>query len=342
MIELASVTFGADPEAFLTRNGVVIGSEKILPPNSTNSTYGDKVMRDGVQIELHPTARSYPSGTTQGLGNVFSKLRSIISQVPDVKVCLKPVVEVSEEELSSLSDESKMLGCMPSQNIYGFKSPDVDGKIFKIRSAGGHIHLGLENTRVYDPSNMIDFRLRLVPIFDIIVGNTCVLIDNDPSQRVRRKLYGRPGEYRTPSYGLEYRTLSNFWLRSPALAEFVFGMSNIVVGILNTSLAGGEDLEGELIAPMDWRRVVRAIYLNDTKVARENWKWVGGFLVKHASPESSPIHAGNVEKFDKFLEVVEKAGLGVFFPEDGDEVMDQWTGVQSAGAWDTFISSIQA
>ena len=338
MIQLTSVSLGADPEAFLMRDGVIVGSEKVIPPSLG---IGDVVVRDGVQIELHPQARSYPSGVTGGIGQIFKQLQVLLDKTPEIQVCFKPVIEVSETELESLSDESRLLGCKPSQNIYGFRTPDVDGKIIRTRSAAGHVHLGLEGTSIYEPEAGIDFRTRLVPAFDIVLGNTCVMIDTDPSQRVRRKLYGRPGEYRLPQYGLEYRTLSNFWLRSPALAEFVMGMANTIVGIIHTTLKdSGENLEGELLAPVDWRRIVKAIYLNDAGVARENWKWVRAFLMTHA-PESSPIHAGNMEKFDKFLSVVEKYGLGVFFPEDGETVMKGWTGTFRAGEWTRFIDSIQ-
>jgi len=338
MIELTSVSLGADPEAFLMKNGMVIGSEKVIPPSLGGV---DAVVRDGVQIELHPYARNYPSGVVGGIGTIFHNLKLLLDKTPEITVCFKPVVEVSEEELESLSDESRILGCKPSQNIYGFKSPDVDGKIFKIRSAAGHVHLGLEGSGIYDPDLGIDFRTRLVPAFDIVLGNICVMMDTDPAQRVRRKLYGRPGEYRLPNYGLEYRTLSNFWLRSPALAEFVLGMANVIVGILHTTLkTSGENLEGELLAPMDWRRIVKAIYLNDAKVARENWKWVRGFLMNHA-PDGSPIHTGNMEKFDRFLVMTEAYGLGVFFPDDQEKVMNEWTGGFKAGEWTRFIDSIQ-
>jgi hypothetical protein len=44
-----------------------------------------------------------------------------------------------------------------------------------------------------------------------------------------RKLYGAAGRYRQPSYGVEYRTLSNFWLASPELVELVYDICSFVI-----------------------------------------------------------------------------------------------------------------
>jgi hypothetical protein len=38
----------------------------------------------------------------------------------------------------------------------------------------------------------------------------------------RRGLYGKRGAYRPKSYGVEYRTLSNFWVGHPALCDWAW------------------------------------------------------------------------------------------------------------------------
>ena len=74
--------------------------------------------------------------------------------------------------------------------------------------------------------------LLAVKILDIVVGNTCVIMDRAPSQVERRKVYGRAGEYRLPAHGIEYRTLSNFWLRSYQLTHLVFSLARFAINIL--------------------------------------------------------------------------------------------------------------
>ena len=340
MIQLDSrITYGCDPEAFFERNGEVIGSEKVLPKSGWNY-----VKRDGVQIEFQPLAYASVKSQLVHLREVMNSFRSNMTRFPDVKVCFKPVIQVSEAELATLGEESRLLGCKPSDNIYGFKQIDVDGQVFRTRSAGGHLHIGLYderriwNTDVYPH---LDERARLVPILDVLVGNTCVLFDMDPVQRQRRKMYGRPGEYRLPWHGVEYRTLSNFWMRSPVLAELVFGLAQLSVGVLSTTLSGRENLEKELLYNLDWRKIVKAIYLNDRTTALENWKVVRDFLIKQA-PKGSVINGDNIRKFDKLIEIVGEKGLDVFFPLEGDAVIKGWASYNNYNtSWGNFLGSIQ-
>jgi len=55
----------------------------------------------------------------------------------------------------------------------------------------------------------------------------CSLFYDDETQR--REMYGKAGACRYKSYGVEYRTLSNAWLKSEALMRWVF--RNAVKGV---------------------------------------------------------------------------------------------------------------
>ena len=50
-----------------------------------------------------------------------------------------------------------------------------------------------------------------------MIGLPAVLIDTD---KQRRKLYGKAGSMRHKDYGVEYRTVSNFWLSSQELTPW--------------------------------------------------------------------------------------------------------------------------
>ena len=229
-----SVMLGCDPEFFFTNNGQVVGSEKVLPKDGLkyDSSFGyfDNIKSgfiiDGVQAELNPspnTCRAY-------LGNeIHTCFRNLYEQMKEdgktVGVAFAPLVDISQAELDSLSEKSKVFGCAPSTNIY--KKADeakitVNPKKYLKRSAGGHIHLGFnkndDNTEVEDGMEMIDdgwggkYRdykytkvksvrkvlndpEAIVPMLDLVVANTCVLLDRDPSNIERRKNYGRVGEF---------------------------------------------------------------------------------------------------------------------------------------------------
>ena len=52
-----------------------------------------------------------------------------------------------------------------------------------------------------------------------------VLLAGNWDAGCRRQFYGLAGEFRLPPHGLEYRTLSNFWLYHRSLAHLVFGVA---------------------------------------------------------------------------------------------------------------------
>ena len=351
---------GCDPEAFLTQNDKVIGSEKSIPKNGLVAGIYSKpsVVRDGVQLELHPVQGNSISlaTTTSNLSSIFKMLKTHLDKTPEIKACFKPVIEVSKEELASLSDESRVLGCQPSLNYYGLKMPNVDPIKYRKRSAGGHVHFGL-GAPIYKTDGT-DYRSRLVPINDLLLGTISCLIDLDPDQKERRKLYGMAGEYRLPIYGLEYRTLSNFWLRSVPLYQLVMGLATQAVAILHTTLISDmkEDIELELLESVDFKRVVRGIQKNDYDLARDTFDKIKPFIMKHfpdgneKTPgtyggviPAAPIHKLNMNQFEKFLDQIKAKGLDSFFPIDADKVIEnwlvktQWTGTE----WLTFLDGIK-
>lgn len=332
MLVHRGINFGTDPEAFFEKAGEIIGAEKIIPEDG----YGGVVL-DGVQFEMHPGVGLKPYVLGRSLAKVFESLKTQVGKFEGVSVSFKPVIEVLREELDSLGEKSRILGCAPSKNVYGHKRLEVDPIRYRIRSAGGHLHLGLSGP-FYLPYKNLDERWRLVPILDLIVGNTCVMIDRDPGQVERRKLYGRAGEYREPPHGLEYRTLSNFWLRSYVLAELAMDLSGIAVDILNTALTTKDDLETELMEKVNILKLRKAINKNDSKLARANFeKIVVPFLTKH-SPETGPLPVKLLGKFSKFVGVIEAEGLEKWFPEDP---VKEWVSKPIVeGAWIRFLEGV--
>ena len=65
-----------------------------------------------------------------------------------------------------------------------------------------------------------------------MLGIPALYLDHDPTSKVRRELYGLAGRFRTPSYGVEYRSIGNFWLTSPKLVEVVYDICELVISLL--------------------------------------------------------------------------------------------------------------
>lgn len=334
MLRKQMISYGTDPEGFFKFGDRIIGSEKVLTEGHLGSSYSNKVVLDGVQFELNPLNSTDLKYVGRNIGYAFSLLRSQLSLKPGVSVCFDGVVEVTREELDSLSEKSRILGCAPSRNIYGSRPITVDAKTYRKRSAGGHLHLGLTSTNIYNQKS-VDERNRLIPLLDIFVGNTCVLLDRDPNAAERRENYGRAGEYRLPKHGVEYRTLSNFWLRNHVLFTFVFGMAELATAVLNETLTTENDLENELVEIVNIDRVIEAIDTNRADLAWQNFQDIRPFILRHVPSKSGLImHPGNIEKFVVFATSVQEHGLDKVFPEDP---LSHWT----SGNFEDYINFIE-
>lgn len=324
-----SITLGCDPELFLKRNGQVIGAEKVVPKEGLVSQRAySTVVIDGVQVELHPKPSTCRQSLSLFLIDALAQLHVRAQAVdPSIEISFDPHVEVSVDELDSLAPESKMLGCSPSSNIYGFQDLGVDPTTYRLRSAGGHIHIGM----AADPNGHANHsilwgrRERIVAVLDVLLGSFCVMLDRDPHAAERRKVYGRAGEYRLPPHGLEYRTLSNFWLRSYPLTSLVFSLARQAVAVsytsLNFELGRHEstsvpywDAEADLFNRVDLQVARRAINENNLELAKQVWQGVKGFY-EGLENQSSGLSHGWLQQTDHFLRMVEDKGLDYWFPE---------------------------
>jgi hypothetical protein len=238
-IEFYSLSMGADPEFFFkTSNNKVIESGEIIKGSvcseSNDGNNRNAIARDGVQAELHPQphcCRAYVGNDIHyALKTLNEQLKS--SNDNKIKVSFDSMVHLSKSQMDKLDEESKTFGCAPSYNAYnnGEKSLiTVNPAVYRYRSAGGHIHIGSYDYNTWIMKYIHDNPVLFVDLLDLICGNTCVLIDRDPGQIERRKVYGKAGEYRLPGYGIEYRTPSNFWLRSYQLMSLVLGLGRLAV-----------------------------------------------------------------------------------------------------------------
>lgn len=312
---------GGDPEGFFERDGVIIGSEKLIPEVGLVVNYRKVVVRDGIQFELNPAPMYSINGFGQSVKIAFESLKQILRKHPEVKLNWSGLVEVGRAELDTLSDESRILGCQPSKNAYGEFPITVDGETYTKRSAGGHFHFGILDLFHKDIVNI----QRLVPYLDIFVGNTGVLFDRDPGAPERRANYGRAGEYRLPDHGLEYRTLSNFWLRNYTLFHLMSGMSLIALSALKGAIAD-PSIEGELIEVVDLGHVRQAIDTNNYDLARANFERLIPFLERHLPATiydmHFPIVPASIPKLLALSEDVRDRGIEVVFPIDP---LDAWT-----------------
>lgn len=306
--ELNDITIGADPELFLsTADGGIVASEEVIPKNGiaqATNTDNDplrigKVVRDGIQIELNPTASTCRQVLAREIASCFKNVLPLMEE-KGLKFNFSTAVKINNKDFARISDASKVLGCTPSFNL----NKDLSGSIkvgnnHQVRSAGGHIHLGNpEGTPIHKALKDYD---KMVALLDILVGNTSVMVDRDDMNAERRKVYGRAGEYRKPGYGIEYRTLSNFWLKSYPLMSMVFSLARDAVHVLAASTPEN-DFADRILKSVDKRSVDRAINGNLYMVAYRNFMQYAPIMQEITFKNGISVFSeNNLPKFKYFI-----------------------------------------
>lgn len=120
----------------------------------------------------------------------------------------------------------------------------------QLRSCGGHIHVGYTNP----DDNTSEMLIRCL---DLYLGVPSILLDNDTE---RRKLYGKAGAFRFKDYGIEYRTLSNFWIQSEELVNWAWNNTMSAIDYLN---------KGNILCIEYNEDIVKCINRQDIESAKE-------------------------------------------------------------------------
>jgi hypothetical protein len=208
---------GADPEVFYRREGVLTSAHGIIPGNKKNPfrVLNGAVQVDGMAFEFNIDPAANIGEWVFNLNSVLAQLQGMI----DGELEIEPVAEFGHEYIESQPEEALELGCEPDFNAWtSEENPRPNGKL-PFRTGAGHIHLGFCEGRDPDTAGHRTLCEIVVKQLDSRLGLTSLLLD--PCTK-RREMYGQAGAYRPKSYGVEYRVLSNFWLKSQELMEWAF------------------------------------------------------------------------------------------------------------------------
>ena len=115
----------------------------------------------------------------------------------------------------------------------------------------GHISIGWDN-----PTQ--EQQLDMVKAMDVTVGLESVLLDFDTE---RKKLYGKAGCFRFREYGIEYRSLSNFWIKSDESLKWAWNTTMKAIELVNSGKIEEVKELGSYI--------VEAINTNNKELAQE-------------------------------------------------------------------------
>ena len=218
---MQTVTKGADPELFLVNNegkfissvGLIGGSKDFPMPIDDD---GNAVQEDNVTVEFNippcKTANDFITHINKNKEWIRARAKDL-----GLELCVRPSAIFDRDQLQT--EAAQTFGCEPDYNAwYGGREndrPHCDNK--RLRSAGGHIHIALEET---------DDLFLVVQCMDLFVG--CMMLEFD-SDTQRRELYGKAGAFRKKAYGVEYRTASNAWIETDDRIQWAWDQTDKAV-----------------------------------------------------------------------------------------------------------------
>jgi len=206
-------SIGADPEMFLVGpDGEFQSSIDLLGGSKDNPRplAHCAVQEDNVMAELNVNVSRTREQFIQNVGLAIRDLEEVINPY-NLSIAKVATAKFKREKM--FDPRCFRFGCDPD---YGHRSSTLEVPRIPryTRYAGGHVHLGY-NSNLIRQDTMAQY-------LDLTLGLFSVVADGD---RFRKKKYGTPTRHRPKSYGVEYRTPSNFWIFTPESVGVVFDLT---------------------------------------------------------------------------------------------------------------------
>jgi len=289
------LTLGDDPEMFLYDHEScrIVNALTVLRKDKHDPVVLDgdiKMYADNVLVEFsHRPSYTSQSATVkirealvachERLGTRYSLLPICCHTFSDLPP--KPSDELVKAWLEDRTGAVKgvplewQIGCNPNFDVYASEYGSPRNQLpfsSGLRTGSFHIHIG--NANMEDPNEdrllTAESKAKAVKLMDLFVGLSEVVFNDDESSHTRRKLYGRAGEFRPTNYGIEYRVLGNYALRSPRLTQLVYELTEYAMSMFDTEI-----FVDECLSMHDMDKVQSAINDNDKSLAmgilQESW-----------------------------------------------------------------------
>ena len=241
-------TLGADPELCIInrKTGKIVSSLSLLPDkfSPVDLQNGIRVYSDNVLAEL-----SFPPVETKSeFIGIFRESFVRAKKYLGKDYGLIPLASHIYDKEELLDKKAWEIGCTSNFNAYTESINETVNFKNGMRTGSSHIHIGNEKLKDFD------MRHKAIKLLDIFVGCASVIFDKDiEASHSRRKYYGAAGEFRPTNYGLEYRVLSPFVLRSPKLVELVYDLIDYTMSIIE------EDDQDRVLSLVKPQKVITAI-----------------------------------------------------------------------------------
>lgn len=215
---MPKILIGCDPEVFVKKDGLFKSAFGLIKGDKANPfpVRRGAVQVDGMALEFNIDPAATEDEFCINVQDVFNQMKLM---VPDYEVVASPVAHFEAAYLKEQPPAALELGCDPDFNAWTTEAnvkPDADRPM---RTASGHIHIGWTNGEDTQGNDHLNRCRMAAKQMDFYLGLPSLIYDNDT---LRREMYGKAGACRYKPYGVEYRTLSNAWLKSENLMRWVF------------------------------------------------------------------------------------------------------------------------
>lgn len=239
MFNFKGLTIGADPEVFfLTKDKKpfsaegLVGGTKAEPRPIGGAQSGLFVQEDNVSAEFNIP----PAGSARDFSNSINKALKYLNKIAkDKNLELGFYSSLHFDKIQLDTPHAQTLGCEPDIDAWTGNENPRPKPPESLRTAAGHVHVGWA-----DP--VMEERQLLLRSLDLFLGVPSIVATK---KNERRSLYGKAGACRIKPYGVEYRTLDNFWIEEHKNRAYVFDQCMLAAHNIKTkgSKAVSEILE---------------------------------------------------------------------------------------------------
>ena len=230
---------GADPEVFVKIGDKFLSAFGLVKGDKLNP---HKVKHGAVQVDGMALEFNIDPATNKEefVNNIQAVMATLQGMVPEYELAAVPTAHFGAEYIATQPPEATELGCEPDFNAYTSAVNPKPNADLPFRTGAGHVHVGW--TENADDPLHLEMCETLIKELDAVLGLPSLFLDGDTQ---RREMYGKAGAYRPKTYGVEYRVLSNFWLQSEELIEFIYqGVSRAITNLSEgTTLYDKYDVE---------------------------------------------------------------------------------------------------
>jgi hypothetical protein len=277
---------GADPEIFVQNainKEVVpicghIGGSKKQPINLTEqmrNIYGEPrdrrgnpvdtrgnyaVQEDNVMLEFNVPACLDEENFTSSISRVMDFILATYLLPKNLTYKFGLIDANFKKDVLDKYPQAHTIGCDPDFNAYAedgrFKREPYSSESFGTRRfCGGHIHVQYDTDLV--PQHIF------AQFMDAVA---CLPYLHMDKQKGRRQFYGQPGLFRPKDYGIEYRTLSSFWLQPRFRSDNLWDLSNNILNLARMANQQPQKLL-DIYPQVRWDDIKHAIRTEDEKLA---------------------------------------------------------------------------